>query len=60
MATDQKMVVLGVGLIAASTAILIASGTLTLDVPLALAAIGTLGLAAGSLLVGVSEGGRAV
>ncbi len=60
MASDQKMVVTGVSIILASAVVLIATGSLTLDIPFVLAAIGTLGLAAGSLLVGVSERGRAV
>lgn len=60
MATQTRRVVLGVLLLLTSTVIIMATGTLGAGVPAALGAIAALGLAAGSVLVGLSEEDAAV
>ena len=58
--TDTRKVAFGLLLLAVSTVLIFGPGTLSLAVPVVALAAGTLGLAAGALLVGISEGGRPV
>jgi len=58
--TDTTKVGLGLALLAISTILVFGPGTVSVSLPVALIAIGTLGLAAGALLVGTSEPGRPV
>jgi hypothetical protein len=60
MATDTRKVGLGALLLFVSSVLILGTGQLSLDVPVYAAAVAALGLAAGSLLVGTSEDGRAV
>ncbi|WP_435195798.1 hypothetical protein [Natronomonas sp. EA1] len=60
MATDTRKVALGVLLLVASTVVILATGTRGSEVPGILAGLGALGMAAGSLLVGMSEENAAV
>lgn len=52
--------VLGLLVLAASAALIFALSGLNTQVPYILGGVGALGMAAGSLLVGTSEGGRPV
>lgn len=60
MATDLRKAVLGVLLLLTSTAVIMATGTLSVGVPAFLGAIAALGLAAGSVLFGLSGEDTAV
>jgi len=64
MATDTRKVYAGVALLVISSVLVIASGPLDIGLSAILAgvmgAVAALGLAAGALLVGTSEDGRAV
>lgn len=57
---DTKQVGLGALLLLVSSAILLATGTIGTGIPLVLAAVAALGMAAGSLLIGTSGEGRPV
>jgi hypothetical protein len=58
--TDSRKVAFGVVLLAISTVLIFGPGALGVAVPIAAIAVGTLGLAAGALLVGTSDSGRPV
>jgi len=58
--TDSTKVGLGLVLLAVSTVLIFGPGTVGAALPVALITVGTLGLAAGALLVGTSESGRPV
>jgi uncharacterized YccA/Bax inhibitor family protein len=58
--TDTTKVGLGLVLLAVSTILIFGPGTVSVSLPVALITVGTLGLAAGALLVGTSESGRPV
>ncbi|QLH81821.1 hypothetical protein [Halosimplex pelagicum] len=58
--TDTRKVAFGVVLLAISTVLIFGPGALSVGVPVAAIAAGTLGLAAGALLVGTSDPGRPV
>ncbi|WP_436928076.1 hypothetical protein [Halosimplex amylolyticum] len=58
--TDTRKVAFGLVLLAVSTVLIFGPGTLGAAVPFAAIAAGTLGLAAGALLVGTSSDGRPV
>jgi hypothetical protein len=60
MATDTRKVGLGVVLLVLSSVLIFAFAYQGLDLPLVVGSVAALGLAAGSLLVGISEGGRPV
>jgi len=60
MATDTRKVALGALLLVVSSALILGTGQVSLNVPVYAAALAALGLAAGALLVGTSEDGRAV
>jgi hypothetical protein len=60
MATDTRKVVIGALLLVASSVVILATGSLNTEIPAALAALGALGMAAGALLVGMSEENAAV
>ena len=60
MATDTRKVAAGALLLLVSTALILVTGTSGLAVPLVVATVATLGLAAGSLLLGTSENKRPV
>ena len=64
MATDMQKVYAGVALLVVSSVLVIASGPLDIGLSAILVgvmgAVAALGLAAGALLVGTSEDGRAV
>lgn len=60
MATDSTKIGLGAVLLLISSVLIIATGLEQIHVPILAASVSTLGLAAGSLLVGTSEGGRPV
>jgi len=55
MATDRRKLALGAALLLVSTVVILSVGVRGSGVPVALAALGALGMAAGSLLVGLSE-----
>ena len=58
--TDSRKVAFGLLLLAVSTVIIFGPGALDVTVPIFGIAAGTLGLAAGALLVGTSDPGRPV
>ena len=60
--TDSQKIALGVLLLGVSTLLVLGSGTGLLSgaLPIGVAALGSLGLAAGALLVGTSNQGRPV
>lgn len=58
--TDVRKVGVGLVLLVASTVLIFGPGTLGMELPLVLVTAGTLGLAAGALLVGTADGGRPV
>jgi hypothetical protein len=58
--TDTRKVAFGVVLLAISTALIFGPGALGVAVPVVAIAAGSLGLAAGALLVGTSDPGRPV
>jgi len=58
--TDTRKVAFGVVLLAISTVLIFGPGALDVAVPVVAIAAGTLGLAAGALLVGTSDPGRPV
>ncbi|WP_123538800.1 hypothetical protein [Halosimplex salinum] len=58
--TDTRKVAFGLLLLAVSTVLVFGPGTLGAGVPVVAIAAGTLGLAAGALLVGTSDPGRPV
>ncbi|QSG04369.1 hypothetical protein [Halapricum desulfuricans] len=58
MATDTRKLAVGGGLLSVSSVVIIALGVA--DLPVVVGAVAALGLAAGALLVGTSEGGRPV
>ena len=58
--TDTRTVAVGVVLLAVSTVLVLGLATLGTAPPLVLVTLGTLGLAAGALLVGTAGGGRPV
>jgi len=64
MATDKRKVWAGAALLVVSSVLILASGPFGLGIPATVAAVmagvASLGLAAGALLVGTSEDGRAV
>ncbi|PSP83677.1 hypothetical protein BRC96_07610 [Halobacteriales archaeon QS_6_64_34] len=64
MATDKRKVYAGVALLVVSSVLILTSGPFDIDISTTIAgvmgAIAALGLAAGALLVGTSEDGRAV
>lgn len=60
MATDTRKIGAGILLLVVSSVLIFGTGTLDLTTRLALAGMATLGLAAGSLLVGTSDDGRPV
>ena len=55
MATDVRKLGIGVALLVASTLLIIGTGVMTAPLPDPMAAVAAMGLAAGSLLVGLSE-----
>lgn len=55
MATNVRKLGIGVALLVVSALVIIGTGTLQAPVPDPLAAVAAMGLAAGSLLVGLSE-----
>jgi hypothetical protein len=55
MATNVRKLGIGVALLVASALVIIGTGTMQAPVPDPLAAVAAIGLAAGSLLVGLSE-----
>lgn len=55
MATNVRKLGVGVALLVVSALLIIGTGTMQAPIPNPLAAIAALGLAAGSLLVGLSE-----
>ena len=60
MATDTRKIGLGAVLLVISSVLIFGVALQGLDLPLLVGSVAALGLAAGSLLVGISEGGRAV
>jgi len=60
MATDVRKLGLGAAVLLVSSIVIIATGTMGTPVPDLLAAVAALGLAAGALLVGLSEDDAAV
>lgn len=64
MATDKRKVYAGAALLVVSSVLILASGPFDIGVSATVAgvvgAVASLGLAAGSLLLGTSEDGRAV
>jgi len=58
--TDSRKVAFGLLLLAVSTVLIFGPGALDVAVPIFAIAAGTLGLAAGALLVGTSDSGRPV
>jgi len=58
MSTDTRKLAVGGGLLFVSSVAIIALGMV--DLPIVVGAVAALGLAAGALLVGTSEGGRPV
>ncbi|WP_436909323.1 hypothetical protein [Halosimplex marinum] len=58
--TDSRKVAFGVVLLAVSTVLIFGPGALSVGLPVVAIAAGTLGLAAGALLVGTSDPGRPV
>lgn len=60
MATDVRKLGLGAVVLLASSIAILATGTLGVSIPNVLAGVAALGLAAGSLLVGLSEDDAAV
>ncbi|MFW6018555.1 MAG: hypothetical protein ACOCPX_07010 [Halapricum sp.] len=58
MVTDTRKLAVGGGLLLISSVVIIALGVA--DLPVVVGAVAALGLAAGALLVGTSEGGRPV
>ncbi|MFQ3320755.1 MAG: hypothetical protein ACI80F_002841 [Natronomonas sp.] len=60
MATDVRKLGFGAVLLLVSTLAILATGILNAPLPDPLAAVAALGLAAGSLLVGLSEDGAGV
>lgn len=60
MSMDTRKVATGALLLLVSSAILLASGTISSSVPLAAAGAASLGMAAGSLLIGTADDGRPV
>jgi hypothetical protein len=59
MAVDTKKVAGGTGLLLVSSVILLGTGVSN-SIPAALVVVAALGMAAGALLLGTSEGGRPV
>jgi hypothetical protein len=59
MAGDKKKVAGGAALLVVSSVILLGTGVSN-SIPVLLIVLATLGMAAGSLLLGTSEGGRPV
>lgn len=57
---DVRKLAVGLLLFAVSTALVLGPGTVAPSLPVALAAVGTLGLAAAALLVGTADAGRPV
>ena len=55
MATNVRKLGIGVALLVVSALVIIGTGTMQAPIPDPLAAVAALGLAAGSLLVGLSE-----
>jgi hypothetical protein len=55
MATNVRKLGIGVALLVVSALVIIGTGTMQIALPSPLAAVAALGLAAGSLLVGLSE-----
>lgn len=55
MATNVRKLGIGVALLVVSALLIIGTGTMQVPIPSPLAAVAALGLAAGSLLVGLSE-----
>ncbi|MDS0222614.1 hypothetical protein NDI54_14810 [Haloarcula sp. S1AR25-5A] len=60
MATDTRKVILGAVLLAVSTVLILGTGAIDIGIPAAAGALAALGMAAGALLIGTSEGGRPV
>ena len=60
MATDTRKLVLGLLLLVVSSVVILAAGFIDSAVPAVLAGIAALGMAGGSLLVGLSEENAAV
>ena len=60
MATNTTKIGLGVVLLLISSVLILGAGVQGLNLPIIGASIAALGLAAGALLVGTSEGGRPV
>jgi hypothetical protein len=58
--TNSQKIGIGLVLLLVSTALIFGTGTLGAALPLVLITLGTLGLAAGALLVGTADGGRPV
>ncbi|WP_436932635.1 hypothetical protein [Halosimplex halobium] len=58
--TDSRKIAFGVVLLAISTVLIFGPGALSVSLPVAAIAAGTLGLAAGALLVGTADPGRPV
>jgi hypothetical protein len=58
--TNSRKVVLGLFLLAISSVLVFGPGVVATATPVVLIAMGTLGLAAGALLVGTSSSGRPV
>ncbi|MCU4718877.1 hypothetical protein [Halapricum hydrolyticum] len=58
MATDTRKLAVGGGLLFICSVVIIMLGVI--DFPVVVGAVAALGLAAGALLVGTSEGGRPV
>lgn len=55
MATDVRKLGIGVALLVVSALVIIGTGTMQVALPSPLAAVAAIGLAGGSLLVGLSE-----
>jgi hypothetical protein len=55
MATDVRKLGIGVALLVVSTLLIIGTGVMTAPLPDPMAAVAAIGLAAGSILVGLSE-----
>jgi hypothetical protein len=55
MATDVRKLGIGVALLVVSTLLIIGTGVMTAPLPDPMAAVAAIGLAAGALLVGLSE-----
>ena len=60
MATNTGKIGLGVALLLVSSALILGTGLQEIPLPTIAASVATLGLAAGSLLLGTSEAGRPV